>query len=86
MISVPGLINSILLAVIMVAAFAPPPLRGIIILLCCGIACAVTWKMYTPWEETPEIKASEDPPTFEADDLIRQYGVEQTPKNQKIEK
>ncbi len=81
-----GLINSFLLVVIVIATFAPPPLRGIIILLCCAAGCTVTWKMYTPWEETPEIKASEDPPTFEANDLRERYGVEQTPKNQKIEK
>ncbi|MNB85828.1 hypothetical protein D3C75_327490 [compost metagenome] len=86
MVSLPGLINGILLLVIVIAAFAPPPLRGIIICLCSGLALWVTFANYSPWEDTPDIPPQEHPPTFEANDLIERYGVEQTPKNQKIEK
>lgn len=81
-----GIAIAFLLVVLIIATFLPSPLRPIVILLCCGGACWITFACYTPWEETPEIKASEDPPTFEANDLIQRYGVEQTPKNQKIEK
>lgn len=76
----------LLLVVIVIATFAPPPLRGIVILLCSGLAIWWSVTYYTPWEDTPEIPDEENPPVVEADDLIARHGVKQTRKNQKIEK
>lgn len=79
-------VPTLLLLVIVIASFAPPLLRGITILICSGLAIWWSIAHYTPWESTPEIADEENPPVVEADELITRHSVEQTPKNQKIEK
>lgn len=80
------MVSLLLICVIAIATFAPPPLRGIVIL---GCSIAAIWYAVvhnSPRQETPELPPETDPDVASAEALIEKHGVEQTPKNQKIEK
>ncbi|MND90861.1 hypothetical protein D3C80_829570 [compost metagenome] len=80
------MVNLLLFLVIAIATFAPPPLRGFVILGCCIAAIWYTVVHNSPRQETPELPPETDPDVSSAEALIEKHAVEQTPKNQKIEK
>lgn len=80
------MVNLLLVLIIAIATFAPHPLRGIVILGCCVAAIWYTVVHYSPRQDTPELPPETDPDVASAEALIEKHAVEQTPKNQKIEK
>lgn len=67
------MIPALLILVIAIAAFAPPPLRGIVIILVAGVGLWYTMNTYKPWKEVPPLSST--PPEEAADDLVARYGL-----------
>lgn len=70
------MIPAILILVIVIASFAPPPLRGIVIILTGGLGIWYTTKTYTPYTNHPPMP--DTPAEEKGDDLIQRYGLEKS--------
>lgn len=80
------MVSLLFLLVIAIASFGPPPLRGIVILLCSVGAIWYSVVHYSPRADTPTLPEEADPNVASAEALIEKHGVEQASKNRKIEK
>lgn len=67
------MIPALLILVIAIASFAPPPIRGIVIILVAGVGLWYTMNTYTPYKKVPVLPPT--PPEEEADDLVQRYGL-----------
>lgn len=70
------MIIAIILLVIVIASFAPPPIRGIVIILVSGFGVWYTGRTYKPYTELPPLPST--PAEEEGEDLIAKHGVAQT--------
>lgn len=67
------MIPMLLILVMAIASFAPPPIRGIVMILLGGLGMWYTMHTYTPNAKVPELP--DTPETEEADDLIAKHAV-----------
>lgn len=67
------MIPALLILVIAIASFAPPPIRGIVIILVGGLGLWYTMNTYKPYKDVPQLPPT--PPEEAADDLIIRYGL-----------
>lgn len=70
------MIPLLLILVIAIASFAPPPIRGIVIILVAGLGLWYTMRTYKPYKEVPPLPST--PPEEKADDLIIRYGLDKS--------
>ncbi|MNH28112.1 hypothetical protein D3C87_1373970 [compost metagenome] len=67
------MIPALLILVIAIAAFAPPPIRGIVIILVAGVGLWYTMNTYNPYKKVPPLPPT--PPEEAGEDLIARYGL-----------
>lgn len=67
------MIPALLILVMTIAAFAPPPIRGIVIILVAGVGLWYTLSTYKPFASVPNLPSTPDEEA--ADDLVKQYGL-----------
>ena len=67
------MIPALLILVIAIASFAPPPIRGIVIILTAGVGLWYTMRTYKPYKVVPPLRST--PPEEAADQLIQRHGL-----------
>lgn len=67
------MIPAILILVIVIASFAPPPIRGIVIILTAGAGVWYSYHTYSPFTKQPELRPS--PSEEEGDELVAKHGI-----------
>jgi len=67
------MIPTLLILVIVIASLAPPPIRGIVIILVGGLGIWYTTHTYSPFSKQPELPPS--PSEEKGEDLIAKHGI-----------
>lgn len=70
------MIPALLILVIIIASFAPPPLRGIVIILLGGVGLWYTMRTYKPYTDLPSLPPT--PAEEKGEDLIAAHGVDKS--------
>lgn len=67
------MIPAILILVIVIASFAPPPIRGIVIILTGAMGVWYSYHTYSPFSKQQELRPS--PSEEKGEDLIAKHGI-----------